>query len=199
MIAELACHLLRRQVRELSLEDLAGLAAERGACGGSRDAEVAELHAAVDGQVDVRRAHVAVHDAERLATRRVHGRVHAVERAQDLARDVHRDADRQALARLTQTAQEPVAVDAVDVLHRQVRLALVVLARVEHLDDVLVRHRDVQARLALEHRSALDVGDEVREQSLDDEAIGQTGAWASGTSEVDLRRAANRDALVEQE
>ena len=124
-------------------------------------------------QVDVRRAHVAMDDPERAARRRIARRMHALERAQHLARDVDGDADRQELALLPEAAEQAIAVDAVDVLHREVRLAAVVFARVEDGDDVLVRHRRVEPRLALEHRPALGVGREVREQALDDEPLGE--------------------------
>ena len=69
---------------------------------------------------------------------------------------------------LSHASQEPITVHAVDVLHREERLAIVTLARTDHLDHVLVLHERVQQRLAFEHPSGFFVEQEVGQQPLDD-------------------------------
>ena len=199
VIARLTRDLLRCEVGELPLEHVAGLAPEGRARGGACDPEVPELHLPVLRQVDVRRRHVAVHDAERAAGERISCSMHAFQRTQDLARDVDGDPDGEQLVLLAQAPQETVAVDAVDVLHRQVGLSARVDASTEHGDDVVMRDRCVEPSLALEHRAALGVGGEVGQQSLDDQLVGQPGVGRRRVRQIDLGRPADRDARVEKE
>ena len=125
--------------------------------------------------------------------------MHALEGTQDLARDIDRDADRQELVFLPELAQEAVAVDPVDVLHREVRLAAGIAPGMEDGHDVLVRDRRVQSRLAFEHRAPLRIVREVREQSLHDELRREVRTNFGRPREVHLGRASDRDARVEEE
>ena len=120
MVEVFAGDLLRREIRELALEP-----AVRGSAFllDARDAEVAELHLAAHRQVDVRGGHVAVHDAKRLAIF-VGDRVDGGERFGDLSNDEERELERQGAIVGIEAAQQSVEVDALDVLHGEVRLAL---------------------------------------------------------------------------
>ena len=122
--------------------------------------------------------------------------VHARERAKHLARDVHRERRRERAPLLLQPAEQPIAIDAVDVLHREVRLALLVHPRAEHRHDVLVGHRGVEGGLALEHRPPLRVADEVGEEALHDESL-RLLAHVDRAREVHLRRPADGEARLE--
>ena len=65
-------------------------------------------------------------------------------------------------------AQQAVEVASVDELHREPRLVAIDARRID-LHHIGVAHRCVEGCFALEHRPALGVGDEVRQQPLDDE------------------------------
>ena len=89
----LAARVLRAHVAGLALDGLVQLVRRRAARRGDerrsrvRDAEVADLHLALERHEQVRRRHVAVHDAERPPLV-VGAPVRVVEPAQRLAHDV---------------------------------------------------------------------------------------------------------------
>ena len=123
-----------------------------GAMRGLRDAEVDDLHVAVVADEDVRRRHVAMDDAERLAV----GAALLVRVVQPAAAPTHdRDdvLERHRASALADAATSSCAqVLAVDVLHREEVLAAL-LADVVDLDDVGVVQRGGEARLVEEHRA----------------------------------------------
>jgi len=191
--------LLRGEVGELALQHRAAGRAHGGAARRAGDAEVAELHAAVDGQVEVRRCDVAMDDAERLPGR-VARAVDALQRAEDLAADVYGHAGPELAAVADEAAQQAVEVAPVDELHRQPWF-VGVHARAVDLDHVLVVHGRMQRRLPLEHRAALGIRHEVRQEALDDEAQWLTGRAGSlrvdRPRDVDLCRSTHGEPRVE--
>lgn len=80
--------------------------------------------------------------------------------------DRHHVLQRQLLVALGEPGQQRAQVDAVHVLHREVRLAPV-LADVVDLDDVVVVEHRGEARLVDERLHALGVAREFRAQPLD--------------------------------
>ena len=121
VVERLARDLLGREVGELPLEHRARRAERSvGAARRPRDAEVAELHAAVDRQVDVRRRDVAVDDAHRLrrpASRAVCTLSSAPQDARARCAPATPGAERAPW--LDEPPQQPEEVAAVDELHRQ--------------------------------------------------------------------------------
>src|SRR5690606_3119243 len=107
-------HLLRREIAELALQ-AARLGRPRRLFD-ARDAEVAEFYVTRDRQVDVRRRDVPMHDVERhpgFVERAVNRR----ERREHTPSHVHRETGWDAALLGLATAQEPIEVDALDVLH----------------------------------------------------------------------------------
>jgi hypothetical protein len=133
------------------------------------DAEVDQLHAAVEADEDVRRRDVAMHDAERLARRRRPSAPGERQRARRLGGDVKREPDRRcAVSRRAREHRAEVAP--VDVLEHEVELGLAaapLLAELEHLGDVRVMQRRADARLADEAAPKLGVGGALGEYPLD--------------------------------
>ena len=140
-----------------------------------------------------------MHDAERAARLGIERSMDALEPAEDLACDEDRDADGQELALLAKLPEQSVAVDPIDVLHREVGLTALVLAGVVDGDDVLVRDRRVKASLAMEHRPALWVLREMGEQPLDDELLREVRGLCGRMREINLRRSTDGDSRVEDE
>ncbi len=157
--------LLGRHVRRLA-DEHAGLGL-RAAHRGAGDAEVHDLHVAVVAEEDVRRRDIAVHDAERLAVG-ADRFVRVVERAGDGTDDRDHVLERHVLAALEQAAEHAAEVLAVDVLHGEVRLAIV-LADVVDLDDVVVMQRGSEARFREEHLDERFVALLLRADPLDHE------------------------------
>src|SRR5439155_1600169 len=145
--------LLGRHVAELSLEDsrLRLLQPAFRLC----DPEVDQLHLTLEADEHVLRRDVAVHDAERPALR-VALAVRMVERLADLRGDQADLRQRHRLLPLAEALHELPQVAPGDVLHGDVE-ALLVLAELQHLDDVRVRELDRDARLVHEHADELGV------------------------------------------
>ncbi len=155
--------LLGRHVAVLALERAGfGLVA---ALGGARDAEVGELDVAAPRQQHVARRDIAVNDAE-LAAVHVGRRVRVVERVEHVARDQRCEIRRQPDLRARTLAKQPEHVEAIDVLHRDVR-RVGVGAELEHLHDVAMIELRRDACLVDEHLDEGLVGREVREDLLD--------------------------------
>jgi len=126
--------LLRCHVRELALDD-SGLrldAAHR--C--LRDTEVEQLHGAVVANHDVRRRHVAVHDAQRRSVRCT-ALVRVIEPRGRTGDDGQCELERNARASTTCLREHGAQVLPVHVLHREV-VDAAFLADLEHLSDVLM-------------------------------------------------------------
>ena len=119
--------------------------------------------------------------------------VGVLERAQDGERDVQAHVERQLLALRGGGADEARARRAVDVLHRHVELA-VLLAEVEHLDDVRVAEAGADARLVDEHRDEVRVAGELRQDALDRDDLLEA-VRPGAPRQVDLRHPARRDPL----
>ena len=117
--------------------------------------------------------------------------VRVVERAQDRKRDVQADVERDRPRRVGRGANEARAGRAVDVLHRHVELA-VLLAEVEHLDDVRVAEARADPRLVDEHGDEVRVARVLREDALDRDDLLEA-VRAGAPREIDLRHPARRD------
>jgi len=187
-----AAHLLGRHVPELALEDAGlGLGALAGRLG---DAEVDQLHLALERDEDVLRADVAVDEVELAA-----GLVALVVRVVEALADLHDDEaglrHRHRLALGAAAIEDRAQVAAVDVLERDV-VAAIDDAEVEDLGDVRVvqLHRDL--RLVDEHLDELFVLRDVRKDALHgDEALEALDAVRLGPE--DLRHPADVDPLEE--
>ena len=92
-VERLAARVLGAHVAGLALERLASALLSHEIVR-ARDAEVAELHLALERDEDVRRRHVAVHDAERRAVL-VEAAVRVVEALEDVGDDAERELDGQ--------------------------------------------------------------------------------------------------------
>ncbi len=140
--------LLGRQVRDLA-HDRPGLGL-RVAVARFRDAEVEDLHGAVEADHQVRRRDVAMDDVERLAVD-ADAFVRVRESGARARRDGERDMQRHALAQSTRSRQHVENVFAVDELHR-VEERVTDLTEVEDLRDVRVLQLRREARFVEEHR-----------------------------------------------
>ena len=129
------------------------------------DAEVADLHFAVEGEEQVRRRYVAVHDTERLAlvTPQAMG---VVETAKRLADDVERELERQRDLRARAPAEKIVEVETLDVIHGDEQPAFFT-PEVEHLHDVGVVQARGELRLVHEHVAEPRVAGEAPEDLFD--------------------------------
>ena len=146
--------------------------------------------------------HVTVDDAEKR--RRPDGSLAActLSSARSTSRaTIHGDANGQELVFLAELPEEAIPVDAVDVLHREVRLALVVGARVEDGDDVVVADRRVETRLRARTSWRPSGSDREVRQAAVSPRVGREGptSGSTGMREIHLRRAADRDTRVEVE
>ena len=155
------------------------LPARRVAGGGAREAEVADLDAAVVGQQHVLGLQVAVDDA---------GLVRGDEPGQHRLEDVHRLLGREAPV----LAEEVAQGDALQVLHDEVRRAEV-LALVEDVDDVRVGEPGGAARLLDEPVAERGVVGEVGVHHLHGDAALEPQVGG----EVDRRHAAAGDARAD--
>ncbi len=128
-------HLLRRHVRRLAL-DLPGVRVGRAAAHRFRDAEVHDLHDAVEGHEDVLRRRIAVDERKKIA-RFVAQLVRSVQTGRRLADDANGDGQRDAAglaARRLENRAEGFAVDPIH--HEEERAGL--FAEVEDLRDIRV-------------------------------------------------------------
>ena len=96
--------------------------------------------------------------------------VGVVERLQHLADDEGRQLGGMPRPLLRGDSQEPERIEAIDVLERDVVLA-VHLAELENLHDLRVGELGGQLRLVDEHRDEARVGREVRQDPLDDDDL----------------------------
>ena len=151
----------------------------------AREAEVGELHLAEVRQQDVGRRDVAVHELEVAVA------VHVGERARGLARDVQRDVERDARARAHAAVPDLAQVLALDELHGDVELA-VVLARVEGGHEVRVREPQHDLRLVEEPVGLALVG-ALGDDLLDDAEFLE--AWLARRGDIDLAHAATGERL----
>ena len=139
--------LLGRHVRELALDDARlGLDRSRRRL---RDAEVEQLHAAVVADHDVRRRHVAMHDAERHAIAAA-PLMRVVEPGGRAGDHGQRELERHTRALASSLREQRAQVLPVHVLHREVMNAAV-LAHLEYLRDVLVVEAGGEPRFIQEH------------------------------------------------
>ncbi len=106
-----------------------------------------------------------MHDAER-STVRVERVVRVVERVEHVARDQRREIGRQPDLCARTFAKQREHVEAVDILHRDVR-GVGVVAELEHLHDVAVIERCRDPRFIDEHLDERSIVREVRQDLLD--------------------------------
>jgi hypothetical protein len=188
----LAARLLRGHVRGLALERPFGQLGDVGHR--ARDAEVAELHLALERHQHVGGRHVAVHDAERVALV-VRAAVRVVQRLEHLQHDVEAELRGQPDLLLRQLAEELRDVEALDVLHRDEEPTLLA-AEVEGLHDVAMRQPRRELGLADEHPREGRVFGVAVEHHLHHRE--PRGAHLGGASrEVDLRHTAATDVIEE--
>ncbi len=182
--------LLRAHVRDLSLE-LAALRLFLGAPAGFGDAEVDELHVAAERDEDVLRAHVTVHDVERLAVEAVL-LVRVCEPRAAPEHDRERVLEREGRhLLLLHLPHDRAQVLAVDVLHGDEVLSL------EHADvvdvgDVRVVQRGRDASLVEEHLDEVGVLRQVGKDALDDDQLLEAGHRALDAEE-ELGHATERE------
>ncbi len=118
--------------------------------------------------------------------------VRVLERPEDREGDVERNVERHLFAPRRSRANETCAGGAVDVLHGHVEF-FVVLAEVEHLDDVRVAEASGYPRLVDEHRDEVRVLRELRKDALyGDDFLKPVGAGAA--RKIHLRHAPRRNA-----
>ena len=147
---------------------------------GAGDAEVGDLHRAVEAEQDVLRRHVAVHDVERLA-RLVRALVRVVQPVRDLAHDVGGDVGREALVRLARATHELAEVRPLDVLHAEELALVAVVLKIVDLDDVRMVQARRELRLVGEHGAEASRRAVLRQDALDDEQlVGALGAALLG-------------------
>jgi hypothetical protein len=183
-----AAALLRCHVRELALDD-AGHRLDR-ARGRLRDAEVEQLHGAVEADHDVRWRDVAVDDAERHAVA-VASLVRVIEAGRRARDDGERELERDPRPLTAALREQRAQVLPVHVLHREV-VDAGVLANLEHLRDVLVIERSREPRLVEEHLHRDLVARALgRDQLEDDVSLEATDARSTG--DVNPRHAARRE------
>jgi hypothetical protein len=169
-VAELALELARARVLDAGrLEHAHRL----------RDAEVGDLHLALEREEDVLRRHVEVDDVEGLVLL-VAPAMRVVETLRDLGGDVHRHLDRDLHLLATAACEERREVEPADVLHcHVVRVGgghaadhrARREAEVEDLHHVGVREANGELRLVDEHLHELIALGERREDALDDDDL----------------------------
>ncbi len=167
----LADQLLGRHVRVLALAQPAGAIGERGGLG---DAEVGELDLAGARHQQVRRADVAVDQAQRQAAV-VAGGVHVGQPQRGLLDHQQRQRQRQ-----PPVAGQGREVAAVDVLEHDV-VGAVVEAQPQHRDQVAVVQAPGDPRLVDQRALERDVADQLGQERLDrDRALEAAGALRGG-------------------
>ena len=177
MVDGLALDLLGREVRSRAHQHVGLRRARLGQR--AREAEVGDLHDAVRRDEDVLRLDVAVHQAVAAGM---------LERGRDLQRDACGHVGTEHVARGKDLAQ----VLTVHELHRHVRLSVLV-AEVEHLDDVGMHEPRGRERLSAE------AGDELRvlRQVLGEHLHGDLPLQPPVAREADGRHAADAEAVAE--
>jgi hypothetical protein len=192
VIDGLAARLLRRHVAELAGQDLRSLALTARA----RDAEVDDLHEAVLRDEQVRGRDVEVHDRERLVrVLRALGpalRVEVAHARRGLAHQLDGVLERQEPVVRDAAPAQLVELLADDVLHRDVRDA-VVLVDVVHVDDVRMVEQRADAGLVEEHLHDPRIVGELGAEPLDDDLLLEAGHRGL-PREIDLGHAADREA-----
>ncbi|HEX7664147.1 MAG TPA: hypothetical protein VF407_06550, partial [Polyangiaceae bacterium] len=129
-----------------------------------RDAEVDQLHVAVERDDDVLRGDVAMHDRDRLAVL-VFAGVRVGEAFADARENVEKDAERDLLLRAHRAIEHVAEVAAEHVLERdEERVADA--PEVEHARDVRILEAHADARFVLEHADRVVVFGDVREHAL---------------------------------
>ena len=159
--------LLRRHVGEFALDGAGlGLLIAQVALG---DAEVDELHDPVVGDEDVMRVDVAMDDMQGVAVVPMQ-RVGVGEGLTGLHHHVDDVAHRNMLSALAAAVDHGAPGGAVDVLHRQEDMAMVV-ADVVDLDDVWRRQHRLEPGFVHEHAAVLVVAPHMPQHALDDEQL----------------------------
>ncbi len=184
VIDVLAARVLRAHVAGLSAD---GLVVEIARRVGARDAEIADLHLALEADEDVRRGDVAVNE---LAAVRV------VEAAQRLHHHQERELDGQRDAKVRAPAAELAEIEALHVLHRDEKAARVAPEILDG-DDVGVREARCELRLVDEHRREHGVVGVLREDLLDDDAAAPAEIGLDAR-QVDVRHAPATHVIEEQ-
>ena len=134
---------------------------------------------------------------ERLPVRVAARRARSRARAGPRARCARRRLDRRASRLPAEAPEQAVEVAPVDVAPSRARARRRRTPEPKTLTTFSCVHRRVERRLALEHRAALRVGHEVRQEALDDEPLRLGASGRSGWREVDLGRAADGEPRVE--
>jgi hypothetical protein len=139
-----------------------------------RDAEVDELHEAVEGEHHVAGLDVAVDDGA-WASARVQVRVGGVQAQADVAKHPRGDGEREPLPFRGQRRTHGAERLAGDELHREEQLArLRVLPEVEHLAEVGVVQLGAHLRLVEEHGDEVLVARDVGENALERDELLET-------------------------
>jgi hypothetical protein len=162
----LAARLLRGHVAELALEDALLLGEEARA----RDPEIGDLHGALEREQDVLRAHVAVHDLERLP-RLVLLLVRVVQALRGLRDDPRADPRRDLRAVGARGRHQAPEVASLDVLHREEEPLVAEVLEFVDLDDVGVVEARREVRLLDEHRAEAPRSSVRRQDPLEDEHL----------------------------
>ncbi len=192
MVQVPAEHLLGGHVAEFPLEHRPTRLAGRGGAG---HAEVRDLHLAVIGHEDVAGRHVPMDDAQGVPVR-VARVVSVPQRLADLPYHVQRDGRRDLPAETIRPGHDLLEVPAVDVLHRQVVLALDLVELVDR-DDVRMLQRGRDLGLVHEHLHERRVLRIRQEDALDHEDLAKVlGPLDHGLE--DLGHPARADLLEQQ-
>ncbi len=181
-------HLLGRHVAGLALEQARARAVA--ALGGARDPEIDQLDLAGLRHEHVGRRDVAVHDGERLPVL-VGAGVHVVERVEQLMHDVDADPGRQPPPHGRALAQHGQDVDAVDELHGDEVLALV-LAKLVDPDEARMIELRGEPGLVEEHVDEVALAGQMRQQALDHRER-RVVAGALGAGQEQLGHTADRE------
>ena len=182
-IERLCADLLRRHVRELSL-DGSGHRLARSICG-FRDAEVDDLHLARVEDEDVVRRHVAMNEPERLVAELQ--LVRRVKSSARLRQNVQHHAGSDALLRLCEPLRQCRKAFAFEVLHDEKELTAIVPQLVD-LHHVGMPDVDHETRLIQKHVPKVLLTCEVREDALDDDGPTEP-AWARLSRQEELGHA----------
>ena len=161
-------------------------------CCGLGDPEVHDLDRAVVGDDDVTRRNVAVNDTQRSSIQ-ADLFVRVVETCRNTDRDGQRVLDRESVPALGNLLEEMAEVLPVEVLHREVVLAVLAAAVVD-LNDIRVVERPGQTRLPQKHLDELIVVRKMRENPFEDDVLLEPFD-AGRLGDEQLRHAATRKAL----
>ena len=160
---------------------------------GLGDAEVDDLHAAVEGDEEVRGAHVSVDEAERPAA--IGERVREVQAARGGAQERERDVDGDVLLALLGLPEHLRHRAARQELHDEQRIAGVVVDE-ERLHEVVVQEPQRTRPSSLQHRGLVQVVRVIGDDALDDDEAGRDPerGIAGEVREQDVAHAALREA-----